>query len=89
MFATTETGLPGKTRSLAGHLSVSLVAVPEGCQGYGNRQTGHAPAQLSFLAERSGNRRRVVSAPQFHENHVLTETFAFNLLMGRGWPATQ
>lgn len=32
-------------------------------------------------------RRRVVAAPQFHENHVLTETFAFNLLMGRGWPA--
>lgn len=33
-----------------------------------------------------GWRRRVVSAPQFHENHVLTETFAFNLLMGRSWP---
>ena len=33
-----------------------------------------------------GWRRRVVSAPQFHENHVLTETFSFNLLMGRRWP---
>jgi len=33
-----------------------------------------------------GWRRQVVSAPQFHENHVLTETFAFNLLMGRRWP---
>lgn len=33
-----------------------------------------------------GWRRRVVSAPQFHENHVMTETFAFNLLMGRRWP---
>lgn len=32
-------------------------------------------------------RRLVVSAPQFHENHVLSETFAFNLLMGRRWPA--
>jgi ATP-binding cassette subfamily B protein len=32
-------------------------------------------------------RRRVVTAPQFHENHVLAETFAFNLLMGRRWPA--
>ncbi len=31
-------------------------------------------------------RRRVVTAPQFHENHVLTETFAFNLLMGNRWP---
>jgi ATP-binding cassette subfamily B protein len=36
-----------------------------------------------------GWRRRVVSAPQFHENHVLTETLAFNLLMGRGWPPIQ
>jgi ATP-binding cassette, subfamily B, bacterial len=35
-----------------------------------------------------GWRRRVVSAPQFHENHVLTETFAFNLLMGCDWPPT-
>ncbi len=31
-------------------------------------------------------RQRVAAAPQFHENHVLTETFAFNLLMGRRWP---
>jgi ATP-binding cassette subfamily B protein len=34
-------------------------------------------------------RRRVVSAPQFHENHVMTETFSFNLLMGRQWPPSQ
>jgi ATP-binding cassette subfamily B protein len=33
-------------------------------------------------------RQRVASAPQFHENHILTETLAFNLLMGRGWPPT-
>jgi ATP-binding cassette subfamily B protein len=33
-----------------------------------------------------GWRQRVVAAPQFHENHVLTGTFAFNLLLGRGWP---
>jgi ATP-binding cassette subfamily B protein len=31
-------------------------------------------------------RRRVVAAPQFHENHVFTESLAFNLLMGRRWP---
>lgn len=30
-----------------------------------------------------GWRRRVVFAPQFHENHVLTGTFAFNALLGR------
>jgi ATP-binding cassette subfamily B protein len=31
-------------------------------------------------------RRQVAAAPQFHENHVLTGTFAFNLLMGGAWP---
>jgi len=31
-------------------------------------------------------RRRVVTAPQFHENHVMTATLAFNLLLGRPWP---
>jgi len=34
-----------------------------------------------------GWRRRVVAAPQFHENHILTGSLAFNLLMGRRWPA--
>jgi ATP-binding cassette, subfamily B, bacterial len=33
-------------------------------------------------------RRRAVMAPQFQENHVFAETFAFNLLMGRRWPPT-
>jgi len=27
--------------------------------------------------------RRLAAAPQFHENHVLAETFAFNLFLGR------
>jgi ATP-binding cassette, subfamily B, bacterial len=40
---------------------------------------------MSCLGE-TGWRSRVSAAPQFHENHILTETFAFNLLMGRGWP---
>jgi ATP-binding cassette subfamily B protein len=31
-------------------------------------------------------RRRILVAPQFQENHVFTETFGFNLLMGRRWP---
>jgi ATP-binding cassette subfamily B protein len=34
-------------------------------------------------------RRRIVAAPQFHENHIFAETFAFNLLMGRRWPPTR
>jgi ATP-binding cassette subfamily B protein len=31
-------------------------------------------------------RRQVAVAPQFHENHVLSAPFAFNLLMARPWP---
>lgn len=34
-----------------------------------------------------GWRRRIVAAPQFHENHIFTGTLAYNLLMGRAWPA--
>lgn len=33
-------------------------------------------------------RKCVAAAPQFHENHIVTETLAFNLLMGRRWPPT-
>lgn len=36
----------------------------------------------------AGWRRRVASAPQFHENHIVSGTLAFNLLLGRRWPAT-
>jgi ATP-binding cassette subfamily B protein len=31
----------------------------------------------------------VATAPQFHENHVFTESFGFNLLMARGWPPSR
>ncbi len=34
-------------------------------------------------------RQRIAAVPQFHENHILTETLAFNLLMGRRWPPAQ
>lgn len=37
----------------------------------------------------AGWRQAVAAAPQFHENHLLAETLAFNLLMGRGWPASE
>src|SRR3954454_20030065 len=35
-----------------------------------------------------GSRRLAAGAPQFHENHILTGPLAFNLLMGRDWPAS-
>ena len=31
-------------------------------------------------------RRAVAAAPQFHENHIFSNTLAFNLLVGRRWP---
>jgi ATP-binding cassette, subfamily B, bacterial len=31
--------------------------------------------------------RIATASPQFHENHILSGTIAFNLLMGRVWPA--
>ena len=31
-------------------------------------------------------RGRVGAAPQFHENHVFSNSFLFNLLLGRAWP---
>ena len=31
-------------------------------------------------------RRHAVNVPQFHENYLLSESLAFNLLMGRDWP---
>lgn len=33
-------------------------------------------------------RRHAINVPQFHDNHILSETLAFNLLMGRCWPPT-
>jgi ATP-binding cassette, subfamily B, bacterial len=36
----------------------------------------------------SGWRRRITAAPQFHENHILSGSFAYNLLLGREWPAS-
>jgi ATP-binding cassette, subfamily B, bacterial len=57
--------------------------------------TGMQPPRSGLLLARGldmsclgelGWKSRVSAAPQFHENHVLSETFAFNLLMGRGWP---
>jgi ATP-binding cassette, subfamily B, bacterial len=44
--------------------------------------TGFDRPTLGF----EGWRRHVAIASQFHDNYVLTGTFAFNLLMGRRWP---
>ncbi|BDC47767.1 hypothetical protein F183_A00830 [Bryobacterales bacterium F-183] len=36
-----------------------------------------------------GWRKRVATAPQYHENHILAAPLGFNLLMGRAWPASR
>lgn len=36
-----------------------------------------------------GWRTYVSGAPQFHQNHILAGTLAFNLLFGRRWPPTE
>ncbi|HXJ22098.1 MAG TPA: ATP-binding cassette domain-containing protein [Polyangia bacterium] len=45
---------------------------------------------LAGLRQPTGGELRVTgqvgAAPQFHENHVFSESFMFNLLMGRAWP---
>jgi ATP-binding cassette subfamily B protein len=33
-------------------------------------------------------RARIGAAPQFHENHIFSESLLFNLLLGRAWPPT-
>lgn len=59
-----------------------------------NVLTGLRPAQSGLLLldglDRptlgDGWHARITAAPQFHENHILSGTLAFNLLMGRQWP---
>ena len=33
-------------------------------------------------------RKHVVGVPQFHQNHILAGSLAYNLLLGRSWPAS-
>jgi ABC-type transport system involved in cytochrome bd biosynthesis fused ATPase/permease subunit len=46
----------------------------------------HALDRATFGS--SGWRKRITAAPQFHENHVLSGSFAYNLLLGREWPTS-
>jgi ATP-binding cassette subfamily B protein len=58
----------------------------------GLRQPGSGLLLLNGLDRHTlgGDWRRIATeAPQFHENHILSGTLGFNLLMGRNWPATE
>jgi len=61
----------------------------EGPSGGGKSTLSALLAGLLVTQQRIGLkvwRKQIVTAPQFHENHIFTETFLFNLLMGRRWP---
>lgn len=44
---------------------------------------------LDYFTLGSAWHQQVSAAPQFHENHILSGTLAFNLLMSRDWPASE
>ncbi len=62
----------------------------EGESGGGKSTLAALVAGLRVADSGSLVRRGLVAcAPQFHENHILTGTFAYNLLLGRHWPPGQ
>lgn len=71
-------GLSGEGKSTLASLLVGL------------RQADSGLLLLHGLDRRAlgvrGWRAQVTVSPQFHENHVMAGTLAFNLLMGRRWP---
>ena len=71
-------GPSGGGKSTLGALLVGL-RVPDG----GRLTLAGVDQEALGLARWRG---RVGAAPQFHENHVFSQTFLFNLLLGRAWP---
>jgi ATP-binding cassette subfamily B protein len=62
-----------------------------------NLITGIQPTQYGIMLYRGLDqkslglkqwRQHIISAPQFHDNHVFAGSFAFNLLIGDKWPPT-
>jgi len=71
-------GPSGGGKSTLGALLVGLRVPDAGTLALG----GVAQGDLGLARWRG----RVGAAPQFHENHVFSQTFLFNLLLGRAWP---
>ncbi len=63
----------------------TLAALLAGLRRPGSGHIAIAGLDRATLGD-AGWRQRITSAPQFHENHILSASFAFNLLMGRSWP---
>ncbi|MGH9651917.1 MAG: ATP-binding cassette domain-containing protein [Bryobacteraceae bacterium] len=99
---TTEGGTPIQLRDLSFSYSADAEPVLRECDltiEQGDRVLLEGPSGggkttlVSILAglrsPQSGELRvggAIAAAPQFHENYIVTETLAFNLLMGRAWP---
>jgi ATP-binding cassette, subfamily B, bacterial len=60
----------------------TLVSLLAGLREPGSGQVLIDGLDLQALGDTSW-RKHIAAAPQFHENHVLAETLAFNLMMGR------
>lgn len=58
----------------------------EGPPGSGKSTLGALLAGLRAPDQGTVRGQPVVAVPQFHENHLLSASLAFNLLMGRRWP---
>lgn len=71
-------GASGSGKSTLGAVLAAL-RMPQGGE---LRLAGQRPESVG---ERQW-RRRVVAVPQFHDNHVFSSTYAFNVLMGHDWP---
>lgn len=72
------TGPSGTGKSTLAALLAGLVAPQAGLL----LLDGRDPSTLGARAWR----RRVALAPQYHENHILSASLCFNLLLGRAWP---
>jgi len=71
-------GLSGGGKSTLGAILAGLRRPTQGLLMSGGVDFATVGAQ--------GWRRRVATAPQYHENHMLAAPLQFNLLMGRAWP---
>jgi ATP-binding cassette subfamily B protein len=60
----------------------TLVSLLAGLREPGSGQVLVDGCDLQSIGDQAW-RKYIAAAPQFHENHVLAETFAFNLMMGR------
>ncbi len=73
------TGPSGSGKSTLAAILAGFLEPEEGILLINGRDAPFGPEEMSG--------RMIALAPQFGENHIFSESLAFNLLMGRNWPA--